>query len=318
MGNTHATGTAPKLGDLSMANHWPLVIALAVISMAAALGLWQHDQAVNAASIRIVNPPAPVAKPKPAAPKPVAQLPEAAPAAPALAQPAIETVPVDPNPKRKKFVTTGGPIAPTAPAPLVATPAPTAPTAPVVVHTTPLALPAAPATPGVAQDRTKVLNDLKTALQNQFGILPMELAAGGFALNTDGARIEVQPPPNWSASVYNINPKGPETETANFKVCMDLVIKSLGIDMTQKPVEAGNGKTYLKTSSKLGSISMMRDPATGNSCLIRPIGQWTPTPPAKVDNGAGVVQQPRPARQVPQAPVAPAAPPRPPATDANF
>jgi hypothetical protein len=299
-----------------MGNHWPLVIAIGVISMAAALGIWQHDRAVEAAGIRVIKQPAPAAKSKPAVPAPLAKKAEplveapapAAPAPVALAtpQPLPLAAPADNVPTRRIKAPVAA-LAPTAP---VAAVAPTAP----VAQLNPA--PAAPAAAPVArEDRTKVLNDLKGALQKQFGIMPMELAAGGFALNTDGARIEVTPPPNWSASVYNINPKAPETETANFKVCMDLLIANFGIDMTQKPVEAGNGKTYLKTSSKMGSISMMRDPATGNSCMIRPIGQWTPTAAPANNNGAGVVQQPKVVRPVP---VAPAAPPRPPATDANF
>ena len=137
-----------------------------------------------------------------------------------------------------------------------------------------------------------------------------------------------------------MNQQTPEVETDKFKELLAATVKSLQIDMTPKPVESANGKSYLKTTSKLGSISLIRDPANGNSCTIGPIQQWVSPqqPPAtKPQLGAPVnpVNPVAPQAQAPavpavpdaQAPVAPAkvktpkvpaTPPHPPATDANF
>jgi hypothetical protein len=189
-----------------------------------------------------------------------------------------------------------------------------------------VANPAAPA-PNLnlpPQGRTSSLNKLRNELQTKLNIAPMDLPGGGFALAPEGARLEVQSPPNWSVTLYNINPKTPEVETDNFKAVLDVVARSLNMDMSQKPTPADNGKTYLKTTSKIGLVSVIRDPNNGNCCTIRPIGPLpgnnnaapgtAPAPaPAPPKNNVVAPETPRP----PKVPKTPVPPPRPP-TDANF
>jgi hypothetical protein len=318
-----------------MGDHWPLVVASGLVAFAAALGLWQHDRAVELAAQ--VAPPAHVApaqvvdvsaekadasQPMPAAPIATRAIPATTPPAPAVAEPA-------------PAVAAPAVVAPTAPAvavapaaPAVVAPAPAAPTAPAVVPN---------AAPPVRQGRNATLLALRNDLQAQVNIAPMDTAGGGFAVASDGARLEVKPPPNWNIMIYNVNPKTPEVETDKFKEMLETTVKSLQIDMTPKPVESANGKTYLKTTSKLGSISLIRDPANGNSCLIGPIQQFvnppTQTPAVKAPAVAPAApnpfapqqaqpvapEAPAPAKvKQPKAPATPAAPPRAPATDANF
>ena len=57
------------------------------------------------------------------------------------------------------------------------------------------------------------------------------------------------------------------------------VATALALDLSATPSATDTGATYLKTSSKLGNLSVQRDPANGNSCLIRPFGPLTLKPP---------------------------------------
>lgn len=127
-------------------------------------------------------------------------------------------------------------------------------------------------------------------------MVPIPLVNGGYKFSMDGAHLEVVTTPSWQIMIYNINPKKPEVETDAFKTFLAAVTSNLGINMNQKPVETATGKIYLRTISKMGPISLERDPAGGNSALIKPM---TPTP--AVD-----VAQPVPA--TPAAPVTPVAP----------
>jgi len=320
-----------------MGEHWPLVVASGLIALAAALGLWQHDRAVELTA-QVQTPIRTVSEPAPVAPA-TAEKPEA-----------IQTPPPLPTANRATFAPAPTPAPVTEPA-LVPAPAPVAvapvapvPTAPAAVQptapTAPAVLPA-PAQP-VRQGRNATLAALRADLQAQMNMAPMDTAGGGYAVAVDGARLEVKSPPNWNITIYNVNPKTPEIETDKFKELLAATVKSLQIDMTPKPIESANGKLYLKTTSKLGSISLIRDPANGNSCTIGPIQQWvTPQQPpatktqltAPVNPANPVVPQAQAPAVAPdaQAPVAPApqppkvktpkvpaAPPHPPATDANF
>jgi hypothetical protein len=84
----------------------------------------------------------------------------------------------------------------------------------------------------------------------------------------------------------------------------------LGINLNQKAVEAANGKTYLTTTSKMGSVSVIRDPAVGNSCTIAPLQRVVPVPAAPAANQNQPPVQPNPKQPQP-APGPPVTPPRP-------
>jgi|GEM_PF-2447557 len=258
-----------------MQEHWPILIAIMLISAAASLGLWQQQTASDAARSRPLmppiaaaasmpsrsekpngaRPPAPASPPRPAAP--------VEPIAPMNIAPAVE-VPIRPAPS---VAITRLPVAP-----LVVPPgAPTAPAAPLP--------PKAPIDTRT-RAREQQLMALRNALQQQMGILPMQTAGDGFAVSFDGGRIEVQPVPQWSITIYNVNGAAPETETENFKKCMDIVIRTFGIDMTQRFADAANGTRNMLTSSSMGRIQVSRDPAQGNSCTIKPLDKLKPPTPA--------------------------------------
>lgn len=159
-------------------------------------------------------------------------------------------------------------------------------TAPATPQTTqassqpqPPPLPAAPQAPKNPADlRGQILQDLKAGLQNKTGVQPASSPDGGFTFTADGARVEVRPQPNWSISIYNINPAAPTTETDGFKQCFEAVATALALDLSATPTVTDAGVTNLKTSSKLGNLSVQRDPANGNAYLIRPLGPRTLKP----------------------------------------
>lgn len=312
-----------------MGDHWPLVVASGLIALAAALGLWQHDHAVELAAK--VPPVQTAAAPAPAVAQPAPEKADPAPTPlPLPSAPAATRTPFSPTPTAPTApVVTPRPLAPAPAAPATAHPA--APTAPATLPAGPTAPaiaqnPAANAAPPVRQGRNATLAALRTELQAHLNLAPMDTAGGGFALAADGARLEVKSPPNWNITIYNVNPKTPDIETEKFKEMLKATIASLQIDMAPKPIESANGKLYLKTSSKLGSISLIRDPANGNSCVIGPIQQWVAPPVQAKDPNQPAAAPGAPAapvRTIPEAPrvkapKTPAAPPRPPATDANF
>jgi hypothetical protein len=296
-----------------MKQHWPIAVAVILIVLAVSAGTWQHDQAVIAASVSVTSgspSPTPDNGVQPAAKPPVSPAAPAAPALPNAAPPVNVTPPAPVVPAAT--VPVAAPAAPAVnPATLIKInpPAPGAAAAPAANPAAPAAVPADGIVPRKA-GRTATLNEIRAMVQGKLGAQPTDLAAGGYALSVEGVRIEVQPPPAWSVSIYNNNPKAPQEETSNFKACLETVVAGLAADMTQKPVESANGKTYMKTTCKLGSISIVRDPATGNSCTIRPLGPQTL--PAAPSAPAVLPQKPK----APDGP--PVAPPRPPATDANF
>lgn len=238
-----------------MNNQWPLILALVIIGGAAGFGLYQREMAVASA--------APVEE--------VRRLPSAS----GSAGPKSATAPVEKavTPER---VETPAPLPVQA---LVVQQPVAAPTAPVVA--------ARPRTTGRLQALLDLQEDLKARLQ----MVPLPLNNGGYKFAPEGASVEVVTTPVWQITIYNINPKTPEVESENFKLILGIVTTQLGINMNQKPVEAATGKTYLRAVSKMGNISLERDPATGNSAIIRPM-----VPQAAVD----------PAPVAPANPVAPA------------
>jgi hypothetical protein len=166
---------------------------------------------------------------------------------------------------------------------------------------------------GKRDPHAQVLENLRTVFQEKLNVVPRDLGvAGAFAVAMKGVRVEVQPWPQWSVSIYNFNDVAAEQETESFKACLEIAAKALNIDLTQGAVKTETGKSYMKTTSSLGPISLVRDPATNNSCMIRPIqaqGQMGPPRPK-----AGPDVAPRPPKQ----PAQPVQPPRPPAKDEVF
>ena len=163
-----------------MGDHWPLIVASGLIALAAALGLWQHDRAVEITAqiptpIRTVSEPAPVAPATAEKPEAV-QTPPPLPAANRTAfapMPALVTEPalVAPAPVAVAPAVAVAPTAPSvvAPAPTVPAVLPTAPTAPAVVPN---------GAPPVRQGRNATLAALRTDLQAQMNIAPMDTAGG--------------------------------------------------------------------------------------------------------------------------------------------
>ncbi len=286
-----------------MNSHWPILAAAVLIAMAATLGLWKQNAASMAAT-----PSAPRSAARHAATAPVtaAHAPNAVSVQPVLPQKAgalgtqpVELVPAQPMAWEAPLEQAANPakspnpaIAAGQPQPLGNQAQPVQPVQPAAqkpqAAENPNAQPIAPAiarrileVQGDRKDpRGRIFSDLRTMLQEKTGAAPLELAAGAIAFSSEGARVEIQPPPNWSINIYNVNPKNPEVETEGFKACLATVAMTLGVDTTQKPVVSENGKSYLKSTSKLGSMSLVRDPATGNSCTIRPLQQLNTPKPA--------------------------------------
>lgn len=259
-----------------MNNQWPLIVAAMVISVAAAFGLYRRETAASVA-LEIKDEPRPL--PTAAAPERTAP-----------------STPATPAPAPKKRV-----INPVAPKPAEAPPAgvvaPVAPVAPVA-QVAPVANPEVAVPRPRAAGRFQVLLDLQDDLKARLGMVSIPLPNGGYKFSMDGAHLEAVTTPSWQIMIYNINPKQPEVETDAFKTLLAAVASNLGINTNQKPVEAATGKTYLRTVSKMGAISLERDPAAGNSALIKPM---TPTP--AVD-----VAQPAPVAPAPVAPTTPTVP----------
>jgi hypothetical protein len=163
---------------------------------------------------------------------------------------------------------------------------------------------------------------MRTALIQRFGVMPMATATGGFAIAADGVRVEVETTANWSVNIYNDNKAAPAVQTENFKSALNVVAAQLEMDLGPAPNIAPDGKLTLRTSSKLGRVSMVTDPAMGNSATIKPLQHRLATPPSAnpaVNQVAPQVQpqvinKPKIAR-VPAVPTPPIAPPKPPSND---
>lgn len=209
-----------------MKNHWPILIALAFISCAASLGLWQRTRSVNAAIAQKLNSH-PV-------PPPEVKIPVSA-AQPEMLMDGVKSV------------------------------APPKPTIASNPQSTASALSSAAS---VQQSRAQILQDLRIALQTKTGAVPTEQGGGGYSVTLVGSKVEVQPPPNWSVCIFNVNPRDMGNDTDDFKNCFSAVATSLGVNTT---LSAGN--VTFTTTSKMGNISIARDLANGNFVMIRPIQQ---------------------------------------------
>ena len=128
-------------------------------------------------------------------------------------------------------------------------------------------------------------------------------------LKVNGAQLEVAPMPNWSINIYNSNTVQPEAESDNFKVIYNEVATALGLDVNQKPAALPNGKTSMQSASKLGSVSIVRDPANGNSAVITPNQQRKAMVQPPAQPAAQPAQPAQPAAQ-PAQPNQPAAQPK--------
>jgi hypothetical protein len=236
-----------------MGNQIPLIIALLMLACAAGLGYYQKEEAVAAAAPKeLIRRPPTRAK--------------SAQTEKSVTTPATPSTPTA-RPTRRVAPSTEG----TAP---VAAPTPEPAPAPV-----PAPAPATATQPAIRPrvgggGKFQTLLDLQDDLKKRTQLMPMGLANGGYRFDMAGAHLEVITTPSWSITIYNINPKD-TTETQDFKMLMEIVTAQLAINTNQKPVETATGKTFLQTASKLGRISLERDPEMGNSCKIRPV---IPTP----------------------------------------
>lgn len=269
-----------------MMNQWPLLIAGLVITLAAAFGLYRREVAASTSLQGEAPPPLPTASASPER------------TAPATTVPTVPKTPVRRAVPPPEATAPVQPEAPALPTPKVVQPAQPAPVAPVPAPHDPNVAVPKPRAAG----RFQVLLDLQDDLKNRLQMVPIPLANGGYKFSMDGAHLEVVTTPSWQIMIYNINPKQPEAETDSFKTLLAAVVSNLGINMNQKPVEAATGKSYLRTVSKMGAISLERDPAAGNSALIRPM---TPTPAVDVAQPAPAAPAPAPVAPQPGQPAAP-------------
>jgi hypothetical protein len=242
-----------------MKSHWPVLAAILLICAAAFGGAyWRQARAA-----RLLAPPASPAKPASAA-TPAAGTADSATAAAEAASSA------------------GKPAA--SPAPASETTRNTAIMAPGAL---PPAAPANPPAGGLRLAPESVLQELRKVIQDG-GDTSQTTPNGGYFFEIAGARLEVQPMPNWSITLYNKNMKNPGEETGDFKKYLNIIAMRMSIDISKTPTEL-NGKTYLRTPSKLGTVTLIRDAANGNSCTIKPLGGAAPVPPA-----AQPIQKPAP------------------------
>lgn len=298
-----------------MGSHWPIAFAVLLVALAGGYGYYQGELLKEAGEVKSnVRKLPDVYIPTSDASVPVR--------APATMMPvAVQPSPVQPAVAGNSGMASQNPN-PALPAkPMM--PGQPAAQAPVVV-----AQPGqlTPISPGSV--RGAVFTALRTALVQKFGAPPMPAQNGGFAVAVDGVRVEVDPNSDWSVAIYNNNPANAAMQTENFKSALNLTIATLEIDMTAQPITAADGKQTLRTSSKLNRISMITDPAMGNSVTIKPIQKKTlvtpqnatnPQPPA-VQNPAGQAPAlpgpPQTKKVRPEtAPVNPVTPPKPPAND---
>jgi hypothetical protein len=241
-----------------MKNHWPLLLAIIMIGLAGAAGtFWvQHRESqLNTSQAKPAKPateaPQPVADALPSVPETTTELPQ--PAKPQQ-RPVAQAVPIQPAPNNPPVVQQ--PVA---------------------------------RTNAAQPTQNPVLLQLKTVLQNAGGA-PIDLAGSAYAFDVAGARIEVQPTPNWSITIYNKNRKVPSEETDDFKQYLAAVTSTLSIDTAKAPIVGDDNKSYLRTSSKMGTITLTRDPANGNLCTVKPLG-----PPVPVAAPANGQEKPKPA-----------------------
>ena len=324
-----------------MQNHWPLIVAAFMISVAVALGMYKREMIIESAAHRQLNlvPPAPLPVTTPptaeAAPKPAAEAPNQAAPALAASTPVALPLPKDipPNPAAAVVApapaqqqAAAGQAALQAPAPAVAVATPAVPAvaqgqaqppvqAPAPAQAQPAApKPAAPPQPkfsipsgpppavqkpvaggavaaapapaaavAPAQPKPKgadVLGELCVTLEKDLGMQRSDLADGGYSFQLDGARLEAHTTAPWKLMIYNLNAQQADAETENFKKLFLAACAALGIDPAQKGATLPSGQTSMQSASKLGNVTVVRDPANGNSVRITPNPRGIPVAPA--------------------------------------
>jgi len=139
------------------------------------------------------------------------------------------------------------------------------------------------------------------ALQTKTGVAPSDKGNGAANFAMDGTAIDLQAPPNWSITVYNINPKQPDADSPNFGKSVVIISEVLGIDPSQKPGNTDNKRTYQRTLTKLGMASITREPTGANTWIVKPAN-----PPRQAIKQPDTQKPAEPAK--PAAPVAPPAP----------
>ena len=163
----------------------------------------------------------------------------------------------------------------------------------------------------------QILFNLRVKIEESVQRKSSDLATGGYAFQLDGARLEVQPMPSWSVTIYNLNAQQAETETDNFKKLMGVVAAELGFDAAQKGTTLSSGKLSLQASTKLGNATIVRDPQNGNSVFITPNARRVIVPAKPAADATAAPAQPGTAPAPAPAPV-PAAPKiEPPKTEGN-
>ena len=263
-----------------MSNHWPILMALLLLGAAVGYGLFQRDKLEETAHVQSIVTPLPAVYNAvgPEAPSPqrttVVQT-------PFLAQPSANVPPfVDARTGRIDVAARAG-----------------------------ANIPIAPIAPGTTHGN--VFTALRAALIQKFGVMPLPIHNAGFAIAVDGVRVEADTAPDWSISLYNHNPAVPTTQTDNFKSALNLVVANLELDLTAQPITGADGRHTLRTSSKLGRVSMITDPAMGNSVVVKPLQKKIPVAQA----GQPAPAQPKLKPAQPAKPIAPVAPPKPPAVE---
>lgn len=271
-----------------MNSHWPLLIALVMIGAAVVYGVYMQTEYEQRA--KVVSD--------------VRQLPA-------------------------KYASTP-PLKPTL---SVAQYAPTPPTAPIVNAATRQPNPAVPmprmAVPGMAPagvDRDTALNSLRAAITQRFGAQPTQ-TNNGYAVALEGVRLEVDFNA-WSIALYNDNKAQPAIQSDSFVAMLNLVGANLDFDVNAAPAQQADGKITRRAISKLGRLSMLTDPATNNSVVIRPIQSKTARPATAIQNGnaanGNAMRQPitapnpaapAPAMKMVRPPVQPTQPVKPPVND---
>jgi hypothetical protein len=158
-----------------------------------------------------------------------------------------------------------------------------------------------PVRPG-ADPRSMLLLNLKGRLEAKLGVEPSLSPEGVYSLKANGVRVEVRPLPNWRINIYNLNPAAPTTETENFRQSVIVTGNVLAIDLSIPLNVTETGAAYRTTGSRMGKLSIQRDPANGNSYMFQPLGPAVSAHPAQP---AAPVPAPAPTPALPAKPPAP-------------
>jgi len=198
---------------------------------------------------------------------------------------------------------------PRSPQSAAATPAPAAEATPASDAVAPATKTATAVTPLPPEQHAQFWNELKTALQTKTSIPPSDKGNGALNFSMDGTAIDLQAPPNWRITVYNVNPKQPDQDSPNFSKCVGIIEEALGVDQSKKPASQG-GQTLMRTQTKLGLADIARNPTGANTWTVVPSA---PSVKKTVESSAQPTPQSQPQAQPAPKPEAKPAAPAPPA-----